>query len=358
MVRFIIDALPVKEKDVVYTSFTGKATLVLKEKGNKNTLTLHKLLYEHIPKKDGTYVRIAKASIPFKVVVVDEISMVPKDMISLLFSHNGIFVICLGDPAQLNPISSNDNNKLLDNPHIFLDEIMRQSQDSEIIQLTMDIRAGKRLEPKNGKEVKIIKRKDLSTGMLLWADQIIVATNKERDNINKQVRQLLGKGDEPEENDKIICQKNYWDKFSNNGNPLLNGLTGTIKNVHTTTDWLPKWLEKGKGINYICGTFENEEGKYSIMADRKMLNTGEKSIDAYTDYKLRNPNKKGRYRLPLPPLEFLYGYAISCWKAQGSEWDKVLVLEEDFPWDREEHKRFLYTAATRAREKLVIVLKD
>ena len=58
------------------------------------------------------------------------------------------------------------------------------------------------------------------------------------------------------------------------------------------------------------------------------------------------------------PCEFSYGYAITTWKAQGSEWDKVLVLEERFPFDKEEHARWLYTACTRASEKLVLRLKE
>ena len=50
----------------------------------------------------------------------------------------------------------------------------------------------------------------------------------------------------------------------------------------------------------------------------------------------------------LVPLDFTYGYAVTCHKAQGSEWDKVLVVEECFPYDSEEHARWLYTACTRA----------
>ena len=52
------------------------------------------------------------------------------------------------------------------------------------------------------------------------------------------------------------------------------------------------------------------------------------------------------------------GYAITCHKAQGSEWDKVLVIEENFPFAKVDHARWLYTAATRAAEKLVIVTKE
>ena len=55
--------------------------------------------------------------------------------------------------------------------------------------------------------------------------------------------------------------------------------------------------------------------------------------------------------------EFTYAYAITTHKAQGSEWDKVVVLEEGFPFDKTEHARWLYTALTRAEEKAVIIRK-
>ena len=59
--------------------------------------------------------------------------------------------------------------------------------------------------------------------------------------------------------------------------------------------------------------------------------------------------------IPDIPLRMTYGYAITCHSAQGSQWDKVLVLEEKFPYDKEEHARWLYTACTRPVQKLVLV---
>ena len=90
LVKYIIDALPGvdPEVDVVYTSFTGKATQVLAKKGNKNTLTLHKLLFKSMPRPDGTFVRIPVPTIPYKIVVVDEISMAPKSLMTQLIKYN------------------------------------------------------------------------------------------------------------------------------------------------------------------------------------------------------------------------------------------------------------------------------
>ena len=56
-------------------------------------------------------------------------------------------------------------NDVLDHPHVFLDEVMRQAQESEIIRLSMDIRAGKPLMKFDGDDVKIIDKSDMVDGM-------------------------------------------------------------------------------------------------------------------------------------------------------------------------------------------------
>jgi len=353
LVRFIIDALDVEEGYVAYTSFTGKAAEVLRKKGNPNAMTLHKLLYDSIPRAAGGFYRKPKADIGYTVVVVDEISMVPKELINLLFKHK-VYVICLGDPFQLPPINKDEDNHLLDNPHIFLDEIMRQEADSEIIQLTMKIRNNEPIDFFQGENIQILPKEQLNTGMLLWADQILTATNQRRLNINAQVRALLNRGPEPEDGDKVICLRNYWDDYSINGDPMVNGTIGTLTNVFRTWRELPKYVKSDiKKFDVICGDFVTDDGIYEMTEiDRMMLMTGMKCCDWRLAYKLgRLKNKYGE----IVPREFAYGYAITCHKAQGSEWDKVLVLEENFPFDKKEHSRWLYTACTRASEKLVLV---
>ena len=358
LVRFIIEELKtygVKETDVCFACFTGKAAQVLLKKGNKNVITLHKLLYKSIPKESGGFVRIPNPSIPYKIVVVDEVSMAPKTLMDLLFKHD-VYVICLGDPFQLPPVDKKEDNHLLDAPHIFLDEIMRQAQESEIIQLSMAIRENRPIEVFQGKEVQILNKEELNTGMLTWADQILVATNATRVSINTQMRKLLNFGEKPQDGDKIICLRNYWDCFSDNEEPLVNGTIGILKNSFLTKRYLPRIVKSTDGLSHIdliMGDFISDSGMYfhSLEMDKKMIDTGEFSLDWKTVYQLnRNPKTRD-----IPPLEFTYGYAITCHKAQGSEWDKVLVIEEKFPFDKIEHARWLYTAVTRSSEKLVLV---
>ena len=85
--------------------------------------------------------------------------------------------------------------------------------------------------------------------------------------------------------------------------------------------------------------------------DEKEILSGERCLDYKTIYRLSGNPRTAH----LVPMEFTYAYAITTHKAQGSEWDKVVVLEEGFPFAREEHARWLYTAVTRASEQLVLV---
>ena len=355
LVRYIINALNVEESRVCYCAFTGKAAEVLRRKGNKNVCTLHKLLYEHIPRPAGGFFRKPKPFIDYDIIIVDEVSMAPKSLMELLFKHH-VYVICLGDPFQLPPIDKEEDNHLLDNPHVFLDEIVRQEEDSEIIQLTMKIRNQEPIDYFNGNEVKIIPYSDLNTGVLQWGDQILTATNAKRQAINNQMRALQGRTEEPVDGDKIICLRNYWDDSSLNGDALINGTIGILQNSFQTWREIPRFVQSDiKKFDVLVGDLvvpETNDIYPMTEMDRQMIITGEKCCDWRLSYRLGKLRQ--RYG-EIVPKEFTYAYAITIWKAQGSEWDKVVVLEENFPYDKETHARAMYTAATRASQKLVWV---
>lgn len=355
LVRFIIEALNIDEDRVCYCAYTGKAAEVLRKKGNKNVCTLHKLLYESIPKPTGGFFRKPKPRIDYDIIIVDEVSMASKTLMELLFKHR-VYIICLGDPFQLPPIEKEEDNHLLDSPHIFLDEIMRQAQESEIIQLTLKIRNQEKINYFNGNEVKIIPYSELNTGVLQWGDQILTATNAKRQMINNQMRSLLGRTGEPVDGDKVICLRNYWDDFSRDGDALINGTIGILQNSFQTWREIPRFVQSNiKKFDVLIGDLiipETNDIYPIVEMDRKMVMTGEKCCDWKLSYKLGK--LKPKYG-EIVPKEFTYAYAITCHKSQGSEWNNVVVLEEKFPFDKIEHARWLYTACTRASEKLVLV---
>ena len=354
LVRFIIEAMDIEEDRVAYATFTGKAAEVLRKKGNPNAMTLHRLLYESIPRKDGGFFRKPKMRLDYDVVVVDECSMVPKSMIDMLMSHR-IFIIFLGDPGQLPMIDKNESHDLLDHPHIFLDQIMRQAAESEIIQLTMKIREGEEISNMHGKEVIIIPHAELVTGHLTWADVILTATNATRHNINNQVRQLKGFSGKLQDGEKIIFKRNYWDDWNEDGDALVNGTIGIVKNPFESFVRIPYYIKNDRHDlpNMICD-FVPECGSpfNSVSIDQDFLLKETPCVDWKVAYQLGKLKQKIGDILP---KQATYGYSITVHAAQGSQWSKVLVLEENFPFSREEHKRWLYTACTRPVEKLVLV---
>lgn len=166
------------------------------------------------------------------------------------------------------------------------------------------------------------------------------------------MRAAAGRGAEPEVGDKVIACRNCWDITDIMGdNALVNGTIGYIQEAQMIDKKYPLYnvptikLLKTQLLTLDEDLFED------VMIDLKALSKGEKSLTSQQEYMIaRRPSLKAQM-----PIEFNYGYAITCHRAQGSEWDKVLVFEENFPFDKEEHARWLYTACTRPSQKLVLV---
>ena len=353
LVQFIISALDLHPSDVAYITFTGKAASVLRHKGCPNAMTAHRLLYYSKRMPNGRFIFSPRKTFekPYKLIVVDEISMLPNDLWMLLLSHNK-HIIALGDPFQIPPIDKKQDNHILERPHIFLDEIMRQAKESEIIRLTMDIRDYKSPEYFKGDEIQILRPEEVVDGMFTWADQIICATNKKRFEITDYMRKAAGRGPEPEEGDKIICCRNQWDILDTTGeNALVNGTIGYLGEFSAELQTYPIYnfpqvpILRSEVFTLEDGIFLDVCLDYTALKEGKPFLKPEQAYQIYKRAELK----------AFEPVEFNYGYAITGHRAQGSQWDKVLVFEERFPFEKEEHARWLYTSCTRAAEKLVLV---
>ena len=347
LIQYIVEALDLPLESVCYVAYTGKAAQVLRSKNCPNAITAHRLLYNSVQQKDGSFLFFPKTKIEnWNLIVVDEVSMIPKKMWELLLSHH-IHVIACGDPFQLPPVSA-ESCGVLDRPHIFLDEIMRQEAESDIIRLTMDIRAGKELQLMKTSQIKIVNRSELlKDGIYLWADQVICGRNSTRRNINIDLHTYLQQTTslEPMKGDKIICLHNEWDCANLSGDALVNGLSGTIQTIDF--NYRNPFMDKTPIISFLP---EGTDAFSKLEVDYSIFTTGTPTVNKENFSKIIR-----KYR----PKQFDFGYAITAWKAQGSEWDKVLIIDEKlFKMTKEEHDKFLYTCATRAKDKLIIVKED
>ncbi len=342
LVQYIIKALRLRNEQVVFISFTGKAALVLKNKGCPNAMTAHKLLYYSEENPDGTFTHTPRTKLEkkYNLIVCDEASMLPQEMIDLLLSHK-VHVLFLGDNEQLPPIEGDQT--ILNSPHAFLNEITRQAIDNPIIKLSMDIREGNSLAYGGDKRCRIIPKNKVTDALLLGADEIIVGKNITRHKMNEYLRQIKWEDKysiEPLEDEKCICLKNNWNTVSSCGNPLINGQIGTIKNVK-----IVKMHPYEKVI--FADFFADDGGVYKdLMIDYKLMVNGTPTINADNWREFAKHPK---------PFQFAYAYAITCHKSQGSEFDRVIVYDEAFG-DEEQKRRWRYTAVTRAAKQLVVVV--
>lgn len=347
VVSYIINALNIDESRVVYAAFTGKASLVLREKGCTNAMTLHKLLYIPKPLKNTDSVEfIPRTHLEDnpKLIVVDEASMLRQDMFDLLLSHK-VHMILLGDPFQLPPVG-NDAVNLLNTPHVMLTEITRQAQDSPIIRLSMDIRNGKPLSYGGESGVKIISKDRMSKNLLLGADMIVTGRNDTRRYINEQVRKLKWGNkyqDAPIEGDTLTCLKNQWQiTDQSNEVPLLNGTIGVVDKISTkeTKALHPKLM--ARFIDEMGNVFD--KNKFNI--DYQLLTTGTPTVNSNNFKEFYNVQR---------PVEFDYAYAITAHRSQGSQWNNVLVFAEQMG-NEEYFRKWLYTSCTRSVERCIIMI--
>ena len=225
---------------------------------------------------------------------------------------------------------------------MFLDEIVRQAQDSEIIRLSMDIRAGLPLVYHKGNEVSVVSSKQLNKAYYSGADQIIAAKNITRSNINWKCRKIKFGPDVPDypiDGEKAICLKNFWNVVSSYGDPAINGAIGELRNIK-----IEHGVQKYNDIMYADFLLEENNKFDNLFMDYRIFIDGKQTINNDNWMDFRGMSK---------PMLFDYGYCITCHRSQGSEWDKVLVFAEYMKGT--DFQRWLYTACTRSRQKLIIV---
>jgi len=306
--------LPEKYR-ILYGSFTGKAALRMRQAGMRGAGTLHSLIYEaRIDKQTGKVIFDINHRSKLNrgdLLVLDECSMVGEELGKDVLSFNKP-VLILGDEGQLPPIKGLGYFTQR-RPDARLTEVHRQALENPIIELATNIRKGQSIKKYDTEQLVTYPRQDYLKAQLENANQIICGKNKTRQDINMYMRKMYNRTDiYPQDNDKIICLRN------NQKQNLFNGQVGTM-------------LNDSSGTNYIELNFLDEEGKaYNVFAHKQGFEDDLKFKDmTYAERKLSN--------------EFTYAYAITVHKSQGSQWDKLIVVDDNMlVWDRENRRRWLY----------------
>jgi exodeoxyribonuclease V len=318
--------------EVRFAAFTGKAASVMRGKGCRGASTIHSLIYraresgEEIPSFDLWDEAPASKA---ELIIIDECSMVDAELGRDLLSF-GVPVLVLGDPAQLPPIQGGGFFTEA-KPDAMLTEVHRQAQDDPIVLLSMDIRAGEYLEPGRYGETEVLRKSDLDPQRVLDADQVLVGRNATRRSYNARVRERRGfAGEMPSAGDKLVCLRNNRKKGLFNGGLWTvkerSGRKGSAKSAIMTMWLLPDDETATRGV------------KVSVRPE--CFSGGIEQVD----WQRRKPYD-----------EFDYGYVLTVHKAQGSQWNDVVLFDESFAFP-DSRERWLYTGVTRAVKRLTVVV--
>lgn len=313
--------------EVAFAAFTGKAARVMQSKGCDGAQTIHSLIYAATIMPSGDVVFSLRDSIgDYGLIIIDECSMVNEEIGKDLLSF-GIPVLVLGDPAQLPPVTGGGyfTSKT---PDYMLTEVHRQAAESPIVRLATDIRMNQmRLQQIETEGLRIVGRSYLNPADVTGADIVLVGRNYTRQRYNERLRKLAGiERPLPQKGEPLICLRN--DKKANifNGD-ILTVASARYRNRMVSMEMIDPDGGRPPAVVRVHKDFFSDDMAAAKLPYSELSGT----------------------------QQFTYGYAITCHKSQGSQWDNVCVFNESSAFGQD-RARWLYTAVTRAAEHLTLVI--
>ena len=275
-----------------------------------------------------------------KLIVLDEVSMVGEEMARDLMSF-GKPILVLGDPGQLPPIKG-EGAFTREAPDVTLTEIDRQAAESAIIRLATMARHGAPIGfGEYDRSVAKMRRGDVTPAQALRSGQLICGMNATRLQLNNAMRTAAGFGGALPSGagEKIICLKNQ------NDIGLINGMFVTLEDV------------VDEGSLCFSAVVRGEDGRPVTPPDANRT-AGRLRIykGHFEDHLLFDRERHDRdWREKRKLTEATFGWAITTHKAQGSQWENVIVWDDGLGKSELDRRRWLYTAITRAERGLVIL---
>jgi exodeoxyribonuclease-5 len=314
---------------------TGRAASVLRERFGIPAKTIHSQFHRlksESRRANGWRLEFAPrrqaGSMAGKVMLIDESSMVPATMVEQLLA-TGVRIIAFGDPGQLPPVNGEPGFPDAD---FTLTQIHRQAAGSPIIRQAHAVRAGGNYAP-DGDAFQVVPKG--SHELLRRAHVVLCWRNDTRRQLNQLIRRVVANGaipgrpaddgsfdpvtEYPRAGERVVILKNnpQFDLWNGDRAQLAEDLRPGDRSVS-----IFKVSEDGGSASGV---------KYPLLSFAGMPET--------------NGDPAG--------LQLDFGCAVTVHKAQGSEWPFVVLLDE-FPHNPE-RSRWVYTALTRASQRIVVV---
>lgn len=315
---------------------TGKAAARLRFKGCYNTKTFHQFVYNvRGENEDGEPIFVGKGSLDdrsIKLVVLDEASMIGEYDNEKLLSHR-LPVLALGDFGQVPPVMAkqvyNENNY-----NFLLETIERNA--GNIVRASMFVRQGKVLPPREYDDVVVRRGKIPDDFLLTFAGDdgvVICSYNGTRQDINTRIRKLLGfKGQLPSAGEKVMCTRNQ------HGYGIMNGEQGIVIGYEPIPE----------------GSEDEDEPAGMMLLNYRSLTDGVERKAKFNPASF-DEDEDTRKAAHKDVGGFDFGWCLTVHKSQGSEWPRVLVIQQSL---RGVPRRQMdYTAITRAIDFMAMYLE-
>ncbi len=389
---------------------TGRAAKVMSGYSGKAAFTMHKKLYRRQKGRDERqYFALLKNEQKDTVFIVDEASMIPRrsglasssfeyrdlleDLLEHVHSGERCQLVLIGDDAQLPPVNEGfspaldaqylERNYRISIEEVQLQEVLRQAFDSGILANATALR--RRIGTEEGAPFFHLNgHKDMVrvTGETLQeelesaygdhgaVDTMIVCRSNKRANLfNQQVRaRILWMEEELNGGDLLMVVRNnyYWCKEDERIDFIANGDILEVQKILRRIDLYG--FRFAEVLVQLVDHPDEPEFETIVMLDTLMIEAPslprtrmkELYYAVADDHEEPDRRKKHRKIMENPyfnALQIKFSYAVTCHKAQGGQWPVVYVdqgyLTEEMIDD--EYLRWLYTALTRATEKLYLV---
>lgn len=401
--------IKIKKRSILLAP-TGRAAKVISNYSQKQAFTIHKKIYFPKSEKGSVSFTLQENKHRDTIFIVDEASMIPDinqdsklfengslldDLMQYVYSGNNCKLLLIGDSAQLPPVHLNISPaldaSLLENQYnrqvikIELDEVVRQQKDSGILENATKIR--ERLDdelyeafkfsgnsfpdiirPVDGQEI-MDAINDSYSALGNEETVIIVRSNKRANLYNQNIRErILFQESELSAGDYLMVVKNnyYWVDNASEAGFIANGDIIEVLEIFAFKELYGfRFAEvKIRMVDYpnmkpfetvlLLDTLTSETPSLTYDESNKLYQEVMKDYaHEKSSYKKFISIKKNKF---FNALQVKFSYAITCHKSQGGQWNTVFVEQPYLPngVDRE-YLRWLYTAVTRAREKLYLI---